>query len=173
MVVASAQGGLDGLCGVCAPPNSARHVRGRHSFNSAEERKCFESIGAFLDGRAGGLRTVALDGTDEALLGAIMAAEGAELGLVFTRQGMPGRKDYWFDSARELLQPPKRCLIVGTAGRLEHWTVVTGVTEKKLVLMDGGRSHINLEQCKVTGDAEGQDLTCLERFVWVVTKKAE
>lgn len=177
LAMAVAQGELDASCGIYAIVNAAIAVHGKNSFNQKKQLAAAVEARAFL---AEELQHVMDNGlTLEQLLQmfhhmpTVNSVVHFELCIFAVDTAVK-----WFRKASHLLdasatmirtQNPTLtpCLIIGTSGRFNHWTVVTDVNLTRrgrkhsgsLRVLDGKNAFYPYKSCDVEGG--NKDMICL------------
>ena len=142
------QGDLDGLCGVYAVVNATRLVA--HPHRRLRAADCYDLFAALLAelADAGRLRGFVTHGLGGRVMARLLRRSdrwlrkrhglALEVSRPFAKRGQP-EPDVCLRVLAEHLARPGTAAIVGSD---EHWTVVRGVTTKRLLLADSdGRRH--------------------------------
>lgn len=158
---ASAQGSLDGLCGIYAIINACDQILGTPLKNDERVHLFCKLTSLLDDGRPIG--DVIHDGIGFRKLGELIDVASRTLAL--TRRIRIERKvawktvdapldDFWETLATHLKVEGRASVILSIEGKHRHWTVVESITENRLNLADSdalswlGKAHCDLEPGK-------------------------
>jgi hypothetical protein len=154
----SAQGSLDGLCGIYAIINACnRMIEGRLDYRTRSNLFC-KLTSLLDDGRPIG--EIVHDGIDFEKLGELIDVAGRALALdykIAIKRSVPwetkkGRlNDFWRDLRKHVNPSKGRVALLGIEGKHSHWTVVTRVTDKSLGLADSSElKRLDKSNCSLT-----------------------
>ncbi len=167
------QGDLDSLCGLYSAVNAIRWILGGNPPGLTAE-DVFAIVVMQVD-RVGGAGAALTGGIDpralHRALGYTLEVLREDYGcdivadLPFADRRKIGFVGVRAELAAELVEPGIAHVIV-FRGHLNHWSVVTAVTDANFVLFDSaGHRRVPLDHCRIRGDAAGRknSLHVLER----------
>ena len=162
------QGNLDGLCGVYAVVNATRLAAHPHRRLSATD--CYGLFAALLaelagEGRLRGFVTSGLGGR---VMARLLRRAGRwlrkrhglalEVSRPFAKRDQPEPEKCLRVLAEHLARPGTAAIV----GSDEHWTVVRGVTPKRLLLADSnGRRYFNVSMVSEAAGSGSASRPCL------------
>lgn len=156
---ASAQGSLDGLCGVYAIVNACDLLLGgRLNYDYRSNLFC-KLTNLLDDGRPIG--DIISEGIDFRKLGKLVDVASRTLALeynisvqrVVAWRAKEGQLDqFWRELADHVNPSMGRTAILGLEGKHHHWTAINEVTQNRLKLADSDSlTHLNKAHCSLDG----------------------
>lgn len=150
------QGELDSLCGVYSIANALEYL------NAGDGEEVFEQIIEHMQRYSIFHRGYIIDGLKESTINSLLKVVKNNFEIRFTRH-TPDRVTSAWKILTEAIDG-NACAIIQLDGRHEHWTVVTGITEKRVSFLDsGGLEHLN--RCDF-----GHDQLHQIRSIFIITR---
>lgn len=148
------QGHLDGLCGAYSIVNAAHFVCG--PFKQPEAMALLREIVAVLDGRVGVVELLGwgltLRDVGRAMRHVLDRRYPIRRCQPFRGHASVGLDDYWA-TLHGFAAQRRGVVVTAFSGRLDHWTVIRGVTQRCLLLFDsGGRQRVSRRYCVMASD---------------------
>lgn len=172
---ASAQGSLDGLCGIYAIINACDLLLG-NTLNYDDRAGLFCKLTTLLDdGRPIG--DIIHDGIGFRKLGELIDVASRTLALdhavairrkVASKSSAGELEDFWEELRQNVDSAAGRVALLGVGGKHNHWTVVEQVSDKSLTLADSdGLKRFNKSDCDVKEDSKTHHLWPTQTyFLW-------
>ncbi|NVJ90408.1 MAG: hypothetical protein HWE34_02060 [Methylocystaceae bacterium] len=155
------QGQFDSLCGLYSITNAVSVVAKPHRFTQAKSQALLHHLFADLNSRSK-LLSVLQEGAYPHEISKLLSVTQ---GWLFEQHNIKlnrfkpfhKKKDVSlpdiFDTVLTHIAQTNGVAIIGFEGRIDHWTVVEGMTEKRLMLRDSdGRRHIERKHCRLACD---------------------
>ena len=163
------QGALDSLCGLYAVINALRLAhRPFGPFGRERARALFTELVELSEARWG-MANVIVDGYDDDQFRTLLA-NGLKLARELTGRhycqsfkavgGFDDKRRNWLRSLERLTAHPATAVIVGIWGRMDHWSVLAGVSERSLLFYDSDAlKYLPLVRCSLTGAGKSRRST--------------
>jgi hypothetical protein len=163
------QGTLDSLCGLYAVINALRLAhRPFGPFGRERARTLFAELVELTEARWG-MANVIVDGYDDDQFRTLLA-NGLKLARELTGRhycqsfkavgGFDDKRRNWLRSLERLTAHPATAVIVGIWGRMDHWSVLAGVSERSLLFYDSDcLRYLPLVRCSLTGSGKARRST--------------
>jgi hypothetical protein len=163
------QGTLDSLCGLYAVINALRLAhRPFGPFGRERARALFAELVELTEARWG-MANVIVDGYDDEQFRTLLT-NGLKLARELTGRhycqsfkamgGFDDKRRNWLRSLERLTAHPATAVIVGIWGRMDHWSVLAGVSEQSLLFYDSDAlKYLPLLRCSLTGAGKARRST--------------
>ena len=160
------QGTLDSLCGLYAVINAIRLAhRPFGPFGRERARTLFAELVELTEARWG-MANVIVDGYDDDQFRTLLT-NGLKLARELTGRhycqsfkavgGFDDKRRNWLRSLERLTAHPATAVIVGIWGRMDHWSVLAGVSERSLLFYDSDcLRYLPLVRCSLTGSGKAR-----------------
>lgn len=156
------QGSLDGLCGLYAIVNAAKYLFPK---DNIDLERLFHFLIDSIDSKhnlnlstvlKGGLGTKNLKTLLNAVINEYVLHDEKKLDFLIYQNGIKTKRiDYAVDEMRQFLDEPdtpRRIIIAGLDGIINHWTCITAIKEKTIYFLDGESKVCKIDDFHITSE---------------------